>query len=111
MRKQSLVLVAAMLLSSASIFANNVTDNDPTNNLSTQISEILSDNAFTEEDTDLRAQVRFTLNNEGEIVILTVDTESNKLESFVKRKLNYRVVQSNDVEEGKMFTVSVRLKS
>ncbi len=111
MRKQSLVLVAAMLLSSASIFANNVTDNDPTNSLSAQISEMLSDNAFTDEDMDLSAQVRFTLNSEGEIVILSVDTESDKFESFVKNKLNYQVVQENDVEEGKMFTVSVRLKS
>ncbi len=111
MRKQSLVLVAAMLLSSASIFANNVKDIDPTNSLSAQIYEMLSDNAFTGEDTDLRAQVRFTLNHEGEIVILSVDTESDKFESFVKSRLNYQVVQENNVEEGKMFTVSVRMKS
>lgn len=111
MRKQSLVLVAAMLLSSASIFANNVTDNDPTKSMSAQITEILSDNAFTEEDTGLRAQVRFTLNNESEIVILSVDTESDKFEYFVKSKLNYHIMQENDVEEGKMYTVSVRLKS
>lgn len=111
MRKQSLVLVAAMLLSSASIFANNSTDNDPTNSLSYQISELLIDNDFTDEDTDLRAQVRFTLNSEGEIVILSVDTESDKFESFVKGKLNYRAVQASDVEEGKLFTISVRLTS
>ena len=111
MRKQSLVLVAVMLLSSASIFANNVTDIDPTNSLSAQIYEMLSDNAFTNQDTGLHAQVRFTLNHEGEIVILSVDTESDKFESFVKSKLNYQVVQENNVEEGKMFTVSVRMKS
>lgn len=111
MRKQSLVLVAAMLLSSASIFANNAADNDPTNSLSAQISELLDDNSFTVEDTDLRAQVRFTLNNEDEIVILSVDTESDKFESFVKGKLNYHAVQASDVEEGKLYTVSVRLTS
>lgn len=111
MRKQSLVLVAAMLLFSASIFANNEIDNEPTNNLSGQISELLGDNSFTDEDTDLSAQVRFTLNNEGEIVILSVDTESDKFESFVKGKLNYKVVQANAIEEGKLFTISVRLTS
>ena len=111
MRKQSLVLVAAMLLSSASIFANNVKDIDPTNSLSAQIYEILSDNDFTDQDTGLHAQVRFTLNNDGEIVILSVDTESDKFESFVKSKLNYHVVEENNAEEGKMYTVSVRMKS
>jgi hypothetical protein len=111
MRKQSLVLVAAMLISSASIFAQNLTDNHKISSISKQISEMLSDNSFTFEDTDLHAQVRFTLNNKNEIVIMSVDTESDMLESFVKSKLNYQGVQENNFVEGKMFTVLVSVTS
>jgi hypothetical protein len=102
-----------VLLSSASIFAQNLTGNDETNSrLSDQISEILSDNTFSRtETTVLHGQVRFILNNEDEIVIMSVDTQSDRFESFVKSRLNYHGVQENDYEEGKMFTVMISVTS
>lgn len=109
MRKISLVLVAAMLLSTGSIFANDVKDNDPSESLSTQITKILSNNHFSEAEIDMSAQVRFTVNKEGEIVVLSVDTENAALESFVKGRLNYRKVETVNLKEGKLFTVSVRI--
>jgi len=111
MRKISLVLVAAMLLFTGSILANDVKDNDPTKSLSAQISEILDNNDFTDDVVDQSAQVRFTLNNQGEIVVMSVDTDNSKLESFVKARLNYKKVEVDNLEEGKLFTVSVRIAS
>ena len=111
MRKISLVLVAAMLLFTGSILANDVKDGDPAKSLSAQISEILYNNDFTEEGVDLTAQVRFTLNKQGEIVVMSVDTKNDKLETFVKSRLNYKKVEVDNLEEGKLFTVSVRIAS
>ncbi|MGI9550503.1 MAG: hypothetical protein ACR2MT_04845 [Aurantibacter sp.] len=111
MRKISLVFVAAMLLSTGSILANDVKDNDPTKSLSTQITKILGNNHFSEAEINTTAQVRFTLNKEGEIVVLSVDTENPALESFVKSRLNYTKVEAANLEEGKLFKVSVRVKS
>ena len=62
MRKFSLVLVAAMLLSAGSIFANDSKKVEPTKKLSSQIAQLLDDNNFIIED-DLTAHVRFTLNS------------------------------------------------
>lgn len=111
MRKISLVLVAVMLLSTSSIFANNVKDKDPAKSLSAQITQILSNNHFSAKAVDLSAQVRFTVNNQGEIVVLSVDTDNNALEAFVKGRLNYQKVQAVDLKEGKLFTVTVRIAS
>ena len=110
MRKISLFLVAAMLLFTGSILANDVKDNDP-KSLSAQISEILDNNDFADDVVDQSAQVRFTLNNQGEIVVMSVDTENSKLESFVKSRLNYKKVKVDNLEEGKLFTISVRIAS
>jgi len=109
MRKISLVLVAAMLLSAGNVFANDSKPADPSKNLSAQISKMLSDNAFTDNDVDLTAQVRFTLNNEHQIVVLSVDTEDAAFEDFVKSKLNYQKVDLEKYREGKMYTVPVRI--
>ncbi|WP_047246006.1 hypothetical protein [Maribacter thermophilus] len=111
MRKLSLIFVAAMLLSTGNILASDIDGVKPSKSLSTQITKLLEDNSFTDEETDLTAQVRFTLNSEGEIVVLSVDTDYTDLERFVKSRLNYKKVDVSKVEEGKLYTVPVRIAS
>lgn len=109
MRKFSLVLVAAMLLSSGSLLANDADNVNPSKKLSVQIAQMLRDNSFTIEKVDMTADVRFTLNNEKEIVVLSVDTEDFGLEGFVKAKLNYKKVDLEQYTEGKVYTIPVRI--
>ncbi|WP_396635145.1 hypothetical protein [Maribacter sp. R86514] len=111
MRKLSLVVVAAMLLATGNVLANDVKGENPSKNLSTQISKMLTVNNFTIGDGDLTAQVRFTLNADGEIVVLSVNSQFDKMESFVKSKLNYQKVNLTEVKEGKIYTVPVRIKA
>ncbi len=109
MRKLSVVLVAAMLLMVGNVVANEVTTVDPSKSLSAQISKLLSHNAFTQNEVALTAQVRFTLNNAHQIVVLSVETENLALADFVKRKLNYEKVDLEGYKEGKLYTIPVRI--
>lgn len=109
MRKLSVVLVAAMLCSAGNVFANAVNEVNPLETLSEQISQLLSENSFAQNEVELTAQVRFTLNNDHEIVVLSVETENPVLEDFVKLKLNYEKVILGTYKEGKLYTVSVRI--
>lgn len=112
MRKISFVLIAAMLLSVGSSFANdNPTKKDkPSKSLTAQIEALLDNNDFTENDEGKRAQVLFTLNDNREIVVLMVDADKNStLEGFIKSKLNYQEVDLTNFEEDKKYTVSVRV--
>ena len=111
MRKISLVLVAAMLLSVGNVLANDSKKSNPSNTLSAQIGELLKSNSFIINDADLIANVRFTLNSEKEIVVLSVDTDNVVLEEFVKGKLNYKKVDLTEYREGKTYTVPVRITS
>ncbi|MGB3144973.1 MAG: hypothetical protein WBB24_12770 [Maribacter sp.] len=111
MRKLSLTLVAAMLLAAGSLKANDNTNVGPVKSLSSQIGVLLSGNNFNVDEVGLTAQVRFTLNSDGEIVVLSVDTKEGQLESFVKNKLNYKKVEMEKVEEGKIYTIPVTIKA
>jgi len=51
------------------------------------------------------------LNAHGEILVLSVGTEFDKIENFVKAKLNYQKVNLTDVEEGKVYTFPVRIEA
>lgn len=111
MRKLSLVFVAALLFATGNVLANDTEGVEPAKSLTGQIAKMLEDNSFSEMESDLTAQVRFTLNSDGEIVVLSVDTESVNLERFVKGRLNYQKVDISNVEEGKLYTVPVRIAS
>ena len=108
MRKTSLALFAAALFVVGSVSANPTENVKPTENLSVQIQEMLASNSFDVE-KDLVANVRFTINNEGEIVVLSVDTQDVQLEGFVKGRLNYQKVELQNAKEGKLYTVPVRI--
>ncbi len=112
MRKISLLLVAAMLLSTGSILANNPTmGKEPTKNLSEQIKDLLRNNNFTTAEEGKVAQVLFTLNSEREIVVLSVDTDDETLDTFIKARLNYHEVDMTAYEAGKKYTVSVLISA
>lgn len=111
MRKISLVVVAAMLLSTGSLLANDLDGVSPAKTLTTQISKLLSNNEFTESEVNVTAEVRFTINKESEIVVLSVETENGNVESFVKGNLNYQKVDMSTYVEGKLYTIPVRIQS
>jgi len=109
--KFSYACVAAMVLSTGTILANSSANREPSTGLYAQISKMLSVNSFSDTSSDVTTQVRFTLNGEGEIVVLSVATESENLERFVKNRLNYKKVKISNVKEGKLYTIAVRIVS
>ena len=111
MRKFSLVLVAAALLISGNFFANDSDKTDPQKSLTTQIHELLKVNKLVVDNYDLTAKVLFTVNSEEEIVVISVETDDSDLESFIKSKLNYKKVELNQVVEGKMYRLPLRIKA
>lgn len=111
MRKFSLVFAAAMLLMTGSIYANNGgNEKNPSNkNLAAQIGALLEKNHFVVDKHDMTADVKFILNDDREIVVLSVDSEDEALVKFVKGRLNYQKVQTADHRAGKTYTVPVRI--
>ena len=108
MKKVSLVLMAAAMFAVANVSANEVEPVNPAKNLSTQIHRMLESNSFDVSE-DLTANVQFTINKEGEIVVLSVDTADDTLEDFVKGRLNYRKVEVTNFKKGRTYTVPVRI--
>lgn len=109
MRKISLVFLAAALLSTGNLLATTP-GTDPSKSLSAQIGELLEDNRL-EVEQDLKATVLFTLNEQGEIVVFSVDTEDEALEKWVKARLNYEKVELDQHTAGKMYKVPVRIEA
>lgn len=113
MKKISLILIATMLLSVGSVFANfTEIGKNPSKTLSEQIQGLLSKHEFeVREGSEISAVVYFTVNNEGEIVVLTIGTNDETLKTYLKRRLNYVVVDGTIVyETGVTYKIPVRIK-
>lgn len=79
------------------------------NNLSGQIYEMLKENQFNADHKEMTAEVRFIVNEKGELVVLSVETKDEILEGFVKNRLNYKKVQLDNVAPGRVYELPVRI--
>ena len=109
MKKLSVILVAFVLLFGTSISTAAVVTEKESDKVSTsqEIASLLQ-NSEIESEEDIRANVIFTVNTKGEIVVLTVDTDNEIVERFIKSRLNYEHLE-NALTPGKEYKVPVRL--
>lgn len=109
MKNVSVILVAFALLFGTSIStAAVVTEKEGDKvSISQEIASLLQ-NLEIELEEDLRSNVTFMINSEHEIVVLTVDSENEVVEQFIKSRLNYEKLE-NDLTPGKEYVVPVRI--
>ncbi|MBA4746464.1 MAG: hypothetical protein H2058_14510 [Muricauda sp.] len=109
MRKLKTVSVALALFATMSAFATEGKKPMKANNLSGQIYEMLKENQFNADDKEMTAEVRFIVNEKGELVVLSVETKDEILEGFVKNRLNYKKVKLDNVAPGRVYELPLRI--
>lgn len=112
MRKLT-VLLFAIVLGTSSIFANNSTEKDSNQKIREQIAVLLDKPEIKLLETEeLIANIEFTLNTKGEIVVLNVDAEKELIQSYVKSRLNYKKIDVLKAQnlKNKIFQISLRIK-
>jgi len=109
MRKISLVFLSAVFLVTTSLSA---TEPEPVSEvskkLSSQITKLLEDNRISVKE-DLTAMVMITINEDNEIVVISVETADENLEQVIKTRLNYEKVDLAPQYAGKLYKVPVRV--
>lgn len=87
-------------------------DVKPKSDLRTEIVNYLDNPSLTVFDNDqMIANILFMVNNENELILVDTGTKNEKLDSYLKAKLNYRIVSSADVDYYKLYSVKVIFSS
>ncbi|GAB5399681.1 MAG: hypothetical protein Aureis2KO_12660 [Aureisphaera sp.] len=99
-----------VLLVATTLSASNglVVKKKPTN-VTEEIENLLENPSF-EIKKEISTTAVIMFNDDGEIVVLSVDTENQMVERFVKSRLNYHKLL-NKLEEGKQYVVPIKLVS
>ena len=121
MKRVSLLVFATLLLVSGNAFASKEDPRagDPSpletvpSKICDQIELLLEKNNgfYLGDKIEDYAVIRFTLNSEKEIVVLSVNTEDERLEIFVKARLNYEKVADSTLLEGQIYALPIRLRA
>lgn len=107
MKRSKLILVLAIL--SMTFGMANVDPNPTAKEISKQLSAILGKPDFRLTENVLVAKVRFKVNAESELVVLTVKSENELVEAYIKSRMNYRKVDVPGLAKGMEYNVSVRI--
>ncbi len=104
------LLVLIIGLFTLNVSAANMNPIKPTDELRIEIVELIGSNYMNEMQSDeLGAEVLFTVNNNKEIIILSVDSDDELLESYLKRKLNYKKVNHRPSKNGEIYLLPVKM--
>ena len=104
---KTLLLVVAIAFSSA-LYANDKSTKDTSNAISQEIGQLLKNPGFVVED-DILVNVKVFFNDDNEIVVLTVNSESEGIDSYIKSRLNYKELSNKVNNKNRYYIVPVRI--
>ncbi len=100
----------ALVLFTINVSAANLNPVKPTDALRFEIVDLIGTNYMTEMQADqYDADVLFTVNANKELIVLSVDSNSDQLESYLKAKLNYKKVNHKPSKYGEIYLLPVKM--
>lgn len=110
MKNLKLFVFAIAFLTLNVVSAANLNPINPTKELRVEITDMIGSSYMDEMlENEYSAEVLFTVNSKSELIVLSVTSESSDLESFLKRKLNYKKVDHKSSKPGEIFLLPVKM--
>ena len=107
MKKLILLIVALVTLNISA--AEPV---EPNKSLRSEIVSLLGDNfTFDFDQNEIIIEILFTVNTNGELIIVSTNAPTKSIESLIKRKLNYKKVDFIANKPGEMFLLPLKIKN
>jgi len=103
-----LVLVVAITFSSVLSASTNPIENAEPASITETVTDLLQNPNFQLYE-DVNAMVKIFINEDNEIVVLSVATENEAVESFIKSRLNYKSLSKKVNGNSKSFKIPVKL--
>lgn len=107
MKKFNVLLVVALLaVNTAFATGTEPTSDKKEKTVTQQVATLLEKPEF-EVTQELTAQVTLVVNEENEVVVISVDTNQEYLADFIKSRLNYETLDTTTI--GTQFKLPVRI--
>lgn len=107
----------AFLICAAFLFANSAFATEPATDPKIAKKELRSEivklikSPVMEGLEQVDAKISFMINDENELIVLNVKTESNYIDGFVKKRLNYRTINAEGLKKNEAYFLKVNFKN
>lgn len=108
MKQLKTLLLAVAITASGVLAASNEDKKADSVVITEEIGKLLKDPSFL-VDKDIVADVTLTLNKNNEMVVLSVDSNEQYVENFIKSRLNYKELPATFLSKDRTFKVPVRV--
>ncbi|NCT09736.1 MAG: hypothetical protein GW772_06615 [Flavobacteriia bacterium] len=105
-------IIAILLFSFTITFSANASEKDPskvTTELRSEIVNILGNKIPLEVESSSSEEVSFMINNKNELVVISVDSNLNSFNVFVKEKLNYKIITTKGIQKGEIYKMPIKI--
>lgn len=107
--------ITVIALSLSTVFSVAATEKNPKKTsknkaLTKEVSSFIGKSIPVLLSKTIDAEVTFIINNLNEVVVLSVDSKVTELNSFVKRKLNYKKISTN-AKKGEIYKIPLKVKA
>jgi len=105
--KLILLVSTVFVMNVTSAFSNPI---KPTDQLRGEIVDIIGFSFLDDfEGSEYAAEVLFTVNSEHELIVLSVNSESEDAEDYLRNKLNYKKVNHTPTKYGEIYLLPVKM--
>ncbi|MCA0932147.1 hypothetical protein LCM02_06765 [Lutimonas saemankumensis] len=104
------LFVLALGLFTLNLSAANLNPIKATDELRSEMIELIGSNFMDEMLEDqYEANVLFTVNANKELIVLSVESDNDQLENYLKRRLNYKKVNHKPTKYGEIYLLPVKM--
>ncbi|PQB06687.1 hypothetical protein BST83_05585 [Polaribacter filamentus] len=107
-------IVTILAISLVTTFSTTASEKEPSKiaqKLRTEIVSMLGSEITLELKTSATAEISFMINNENEIVIISIDSKIDELKYIIKSKLNYKKVTVKGIEKEEIYIIPLRINN
>lgn len=110
MKNLKLFIAALALVFTVQVSATNEDPVKPSAQLRAELVELIgSDCPFALEKEECTAEVLFTVNSAGEVIIISILSSNPKAEKHIKNKINYKKVSHRTSKPGEIYLLPIRV--
>ena len=108
-------VIAILAISIASVLpASANTNTEPTSKevktiLRAEIVTLLGNHTYDLKHQVLEAQISIMLNNKNELVVVGVNSNSKRVASYIKARLNYKKIDIKGIQKGTVFRLPLKM--
>lgn len=110
MKSIKLVLLVLAITSGSVLFASTDKNPENSNDIAKEVVEHLKNPKLTLK-KDVRVFVKFTLNENHEMVVLHTNSESRVIDSYIKSRLNYKTLKAKSLSGKKTFILPLTIEA